>query len=237
MGMSTASSWPQNAAIHTGRMHHVAVVLQVSVDGNVHVADITVHVEDVLIKVDTSDGPDGNTQLDLSFALDSEALPDARARSNDTLSAVPEDPPCFSVVGAQLNWFGSMCLSACQGSEDPAFKCAVPLPSTGVPSPFPHTVKAAVCHQKYRTPTWLPLYFVTSFACRPSPVKWSCTPVFILGFLPFVILTIMWPFCYSFVAFFTTCSRFSVRKTMPPKEICSLRSHSVQAAKPRAHQH
>lgn len=145
--MSVARQRSQSPVVDIGRIYFVTfIVLQVSADGNMHVADVEVHVEDVLIRVDTSDGADDNTQLELSFALNSEAVTDSQVESSESLSAVPEDMPCFTVVRAQLDWFGSMCLSACKASGNTSYQCPVPLPSTGVAlSLFSNTPHA--CHR------------------------------------------------------------------------------------------
>lgn len=103
-----------------------------SSDDSVHIADVEVHVEDALIKADISDGPDDGTILDLSFSLDSEAMANATAESQASLSTLSEDLPCFSVVSAQQDWFGSMCLSACKSTGEASFQCPVQLPSEGL---------------------------------------------------------------------------------------------------------
>jgi hypothetical protein len=110
---------------------------QVSADDSVHIADVEVHVEDAWIKADSSDDPQDSSNIALSFFLESTTLVDAPSESNSSLSAIVEDMPCFSLVSAQLDWFGSMCLAACNSTGKASFQCPVPLPSTGLITSLP----------------------------------------------------------------------------------------------------
>lgn len=112
------------------------ILLQVNSGNSVHMADIEFYVQEAMIEVNTSNGPDDSTSLELQFSIGSTSEPESQSGSHDKLSAKSEDAPWFSLVSSDQDWFGSMSLSACESSGDASFRCAVPLPSEGLL--FPH---------------------------------------------------------------------------------------------------
>jgi hypothetical protein len=99
----------------------------VAVDGDIHLAAAEFHVQDIAVDAQHSDAQKSTAELQFSLDAGQGAV-----TSDAELTMLPEKLPCFSAVSASLDWFGSMCLSACTPSgEDAAFSCDVPLPSKG----------------------------------------------------------------------------------------------------------